>query len=85
MNYGVFSTRSNDPAGRGVDRGGDTTICTFLTREPPLGFNEDPASPISGEKTFRRYTRTKIPVRPQEQEPEEREGEVLMGRQFVYV
>ena len=43
-----FSTRSYDPSGRGVDRGGVTTICTFLTREPPLGFNEDPASPISG-------------------------------------
>ena len=37
------------------------------------------------EKTVRRYTRTKVSVRPQEQEPEEREGEVLMERQFVYV
>ena len=45
---GFFSTRSNDPSGRGVDRGGVTTICTFLGPEPPLGFYEDPASPISG-------------------------------------
>ena len=44
----LFSTRPNDPSGRGVDRGGVTTICTFLRAEPPLGFNEDPASPISG-------------------------------------
>ena len=44
----LSSTRSNDPSGRGVDRGGLTTICTFLTREPPQGFNEDPQSPISG-------------------------------------
>ena len=48
----LFSAKSNDPSGRGVDRGGVTTICTFLSAESPLGLNEDPKSPISGKNIY---------------------------------
>ena len=45
------STRSIDPSGGGVDREGLTTSCTFVSREPPQGFNEDPEVRFRGIKT----------------------------------
>ena len=66
----LFSTRSNDPSGRGVDRGGLTTICTFLSGELPLGFNEDPASPISEKNTHAAVLRPSITTDIEPREPE---------------
>ena len=35
-------------------------VCSFLSGDPPEGFNEDPASPISGKNTATRGETTKV-------------------------